>query len=139
MNADDVVSSKAREITREIFRRPPSSPEDLEAEIDTPLEAMRKAMATIEKLNAGLMSPEEIAAVNAYRPPPLMLVNLGTQHLGYFLSGRCFGVAVFLNDTLYQLTFTDLSLVARNSRSKLELSHHPTMSEAFSLLKLEPQ
>lgn len=138
LNADHVLFSKAREITREIFRRPPTSPEDLEAEIVSPLEAMRKALATIEKYQAGLLSPQEIADMNSYRPPPLMLLNLGTQLIGYYLSGRCFAIALFLNNALYQLTFTDLGLIARNRRPKREISHHPTMTEAFALLHLAP-
>jgi hypothetical protein len=136
LNADSVLLTEAQEVTREIFRRPPSPNEHLEAEIESPLEVMRKALAEIERYNAGLMTPEEMAAATAYSPPSPILVNLGTHRLGYFLSGQSFALALFFNDCLYGLTFTDLDLISRNCRSGKVMSDQPTMAEAIALLGL---
>lgn len=136
LNADSFLLTEAQEVTRELFRRPPSPAGHLETEIDSPLEAMRKALAKIERYNAGLMTPEEMEEATAYSPPSPILVNLGAHRLGYFLSGQSFAVAQFLNDSLFELTFTDLNLISRNCRSKKAMRDRPTMAEAIALLSL---
>jgi hypothetical protein len=82
------------------------------------------------------MTPEEMAAATAYSPPSPILVNLGTHRLGYFLSGQSFALALFFNDCLYGLTFTDLNLISRNCRLKKAMRDRPTMAEAIALLSL---